>query len=404
MKKEAFVDKKESEYERRARLKYQKFIFNRKGLIIFISVMIAFLFTIFLRPWYVATVNNMIGFNSWRSAINNAELQVHIVDVGQGDAIAIKLPDNKTMLIDAGQENEKVKLKNYLSNVFFVGQEKKFDYVLLTHCDSDHCGGMSMVYDEYKIDCSFRPIRYSTTAQYERTPYASNVNQSDNLYYGEYIDKVYSENDSEVVYLSSFVNYKYYPQGFITGSDNLGGEYRIIFLTNNNDYYAELNDTSSVILIQYAGKNLIFTGDAETKCFDEIDEAILELGINSVDFYKASHHGSSVNEANRQSTLFDLNPSYVAISVGKYNGYGHPNQGFLNTLTLLNIDGNHIFRTDSDSSCIFSVDANSNIKTAKHIASKMVLPFIWEITYLIVAIIAYVVCFYNREYKGDKDE
>lgn len=398
------MKKNESEYERRARLRYQRFIFNRKGLIIFVSVMIIFLFTIFLRPWYVSVVNNILGFNSWRNIINDAQLQVHIIDVGQGDAIAIKLPDNKTMLIDAGQESEKVKLKNYLNNVFFVGSAKMFDYVVLTHCDSDHCGGMAMVYDECEVACSFRPITYSNNSRCEKPKISSVVNETDNLYYADYIDKVYAENDSEVVYLSSYINYKYYPQGFINGFDSLGREYRIIFLTNNNYYYAELNDTSSVILIQYAGRNLIFTGDAESECFDEIDEAIFELGINSVDFYKASHHGSSVNDANRQSTMFSLNPSYVAISVGKYNAYGHPNQGFLNTLELLNIDANHIFRTDSDGSCIFSVDTDSNIRTAKNIASKMMLPFIWEITYLIVGIVAYVVCFHNREYKGDKDE
>ena len=94
------------------------------------------------------------------SEIDNNGLVVHFIDVGQGDSIAIKLPDGKKMLIDAGTAKSKDSLVNYLKNNFFENDDNIFDYVLLTHSDADHCGGMVAICENFVINKIFRPYMY----------------------------------------------------------------------------------------------------------------------------------------------------------------------------------------------------------------------------------------------------
>ena len=75
---------------------------------------------------------------------NSFETQVHFIDVGQGDAIAIRFSNGKTMLIDSGTKEYKHKLQYYLDNVV-LDNTKTLDYVLLTHPDVDHSGNMEFI-------------------------------------------------------------------------------------------------------------------------------------------------------------------------------------------------------------------------------------------------------------------
>ena len=94
------------------------------------------------------------------------DLNVHFVDVGQGDACIIELPDNRNMLIDAGDTHteNKTRLIEYIEeNINDENGEdiKYFDFVILTHPDSDHCGGMADVLEKYPAKTFYRPNVYS---------------------------------------------------------------------------------------------------------------------------------------------------------------------------------------------------------------------------------------------------
>lgn len=80
------------------------------------------------------------------------ELALHFIDVGQGDAALIEFPDGKTLLIDGGGEESDALLR-YLRAL----KIDTLDYLLLTHPDSDHCGGLSDVLELFGAKHIYMP-------------------------------------------------------------------------------------------------------------------------------------------------------------------------------------------------------------------------------------------------------
>ena len=76
----------------------------------------------------------------------DGQMTVHFIDVGQGDSILIQCGTH-AMLIDAGDNSCGTKVQAYLENKGVA----KLDYVIGTHPDSDHIGGLDVII--YKFDC-----------------------------------------------------------------------------------------------------------------------------------------------------------------------------------------------------------------------------------------------------------
>lgn len=95
-------------------------------VIVFLSIcLIVGLSFLFKTP-----IENFINFKyAGEQATNNIDesgLVVHFIDVDQADAIAIKFPNNKTMLIDSGDKDSgsNQKFLGYLENKFFCWSRK----------------------------------------------------------------------------------------------------------------------------------------------------------------------------------------------------------------------------------------------------------------------------------------
>ena len=96
------------------------------------------------------------------SDVESCELRVHFIDVGQGDSIAIELPDDKIMLVDAGPGSAEDALINYLNNaIFSKRQDRVIDYFMVTHQDEDHIGGADKVFDNFEVQNFYRPKVYT---------------------------------------------------------------------------------------------------------------------------------------------------------------------------------------------------------------------------------------------------
>ena len=243
-------------------------------------------------------------------------LEVHYLDIGQGDAILIKQGD-AAMLIDAGNNSKGTQVWSYLLS---QGVER-LDYAIGTHPDADHVGGLDVVL--YKLDCDmvFLPDCEKDTKTYEELMQTIDTRGQQAVVPG--LGQMYS----------------------------LGAAEFQILTDTKKDYGDNTNDFSIAIRLTFGNNAFLFTGDAET----EAEQDMLESGLPlKADVYKAAHHGADT--ANTEDFLAAVAPGYCVISCGQDNTYGHPRAGFLNNLRSMGVN---VFRTDEQGTIVAVSDGET---------------------------------------------
>ena len=98
------------------------------------------------------------------SNANAQQLEVHHINVGQGDATYIELPDGSDVLIDAGKSSYGDDVVNYLKN-----QESNIDieYLISTHPDADHVGGMQDIFKDLKVKNFYWPTYHISEKRHQ---------------------------------------------------------------------------------------------------------------------------------------------------------------------------------------------------------------------------------------------
>lgn len=250
-----------------------------------------------------------------KSTTNNV-LEIHYIDIGQGDATLVKCGTH-AMLIDAGNNNMGTTVQLYLKK---QGVES-LDYVIGTHPDADHIGGLDVIV--YKYDCANILL-----PDYEK----------DTKTYTELIDVIRDK--------SYHITYP------IPGAVYQLGEAEFTILAPiSNDYGSNANEYSIALRLTHGNNSFLFTGDAE----EESETEMLQSGENvTADVYKVAHHGS--DSASTQSFLEAVSPQYAVISCGEGNSYGHPHAEVLNRLRQMGIE---VFRTDEQGSIIAVSDGKT---------------------------------------------
>lgn len=256
-----------------------------------------------------AALESISGFDAAFS-----ELQVHFIDVGQGDSTLI-LCGNEAMLIDAGDNDKGTTLQLYLQK---QGVEA-LTYVIGTHPDSDHIGGLDVILT--KFDCA--TVILSETA-------------SDTAAYRDVIDAL------------AYRNYQNTPP--LTGDSYRLGDAEFTIIAPNGEYDNDNNSSVGIRLV-HGNNSFLFTGDAEA----EAEADILQNGIDiRADVLHTSHHGSATSGS--RDFISRVAPTYAVISCGQDNPYGHPHEQTLDTLQEFDIQ---VFRTDEQGSIIAVSDGNS---------------------------------------------
>jgi len=100
----------------------------------------------------ITTTNNSNVTTTQKASEN--ELVVHFIDVGQADSIFIQLPNTKTMIIDAGNNDDGVPVVNYITSLGVT----RIDYVIGTHPHEDHIGGLDVVINSFEIGKIYMPL------------------------------------------------------------------------------------------------------------------------------------------------------------------------------------------------------------------------------------------------------
>lgn len=243
--------------------------------------------------------------------LNNEDFNVLFMYVGQADSTLIKYK-NKIMLIDAGNNEDGKNIVKFLKDKGI----SKLDYIVGTHYDEDHIGGLDDIIENLDIGKFYLsnggelgPNYYNLEKAAKKKNLAITIPKV-----GDKID--FGDVDMEVMAASKF--------------------------DGKND-----NNASIVIQAKYGSRKYLFMGDLEKQ-----EEA--KRKWNEVDVLKAGHHGS--NTSSTQEFLNQVKPKYVFVSAGKNNKYRLPN---VKAMERIEKTGAKIFRTDVNESS-FWLTSNGN--------------------------------------------
>lgn len=247
------------------------------------------------------------------------ELKVWFLDVGQGDAIFIKTPQNYKILIDGGPSK---KVLFELSEIL-PPWDKKIDIMILTHPHADHLIGLIEVLKVYQVEEVWFTGVIHTTPEYrefletikERTIPVKIIKMGDK--------KIFSD----------------------------GSKLEILWPKESlfQKKVDDLNHFSIVSRLSYSRRTFLFSADIDK----EAQEEILKNFSFRVDVLKIPHHGAKnwLSEEFLKTFL----PSFGVICVGQ-NKFGHPAK---DTLELLNKYQAKVLRVDTDGLIEFSSDGEN---------------------------------------------
>ena len=250
----------------------------------------------------------------------NPRFAVHYIDVGQGDA-ALVLCDDRTMLIDGGKPHASSIIYTYLKNLNI----DRLDYIVASHADDDHIGGLSAPLAKMKVDAILAPHTEADTRSWQSLA-TKTAEQG--------LSVTHPKAGEHLAFGSSDIAF----YGPITEDDS------------------DRNNGSIVMKITYGETSFLFTGDAER----EEEQQILNAGFDlSATVLKVGHHGSK--NSTTYPFLRAIMPKYAVISVGE-NSYGHPTE---DTLSRLRDAGAKVYRTDMQGDIIAASDGKTVTITTK---------------------------------------
>lgn len=231
-------------------------------------------------------------------------LTLHMIDVGQGDALLIET-DGKYALVDAGPGAHEKDLISYLDGLGV----KDIEFAVFTHPHEDHIGGADNVLKKYNVNRVLLPDAETSTAAFEKML--------------KEIDRKNIDTDT--------------PQ---PGDNFTLGEAVFTVLSPMGDSYEGLNEYSIVLRLDFGRISMLLTGDAETVNEKEILSSRYS-SLLKCDLLKVGHHGSVSSTSD--AFLRKVSPDIAFISCGVDNDYGHPHD---ETIQKLADAGCKIYRTD----------------------------------------------------------
>ncbi|BDH62974.1 hypothetical protein MTP04_31040 [Lysinibacillus sp. PLM2] len=264
------------------------------------------------------------------------EMTVHFIDVGQGDSILIESPNNKTMLIDGGTKSAGDDVVQYLRSQNVT----QLDYVVATHPDADHIGGLISVLNAISIENFIDSGKVHTSATFEE--------------------------------MLSLIQEKHIPYKVPQKDDTIPLDKELkIDVLNADENASDNNDASIVLKVTYGEVSFLLTGDAGI----EIEEEMLKSEDVSATILKAGHHGS--NTSSSLNFIKAVDPEATILSYGQDNAYGHPHYEVIENLREINSkiygtaeSGTVVVKTNGETYNIFAnewtgVGATSSISPPK---------------------------------------
>lgn len=257
-------------------------------------------------------------------AFNPDWLQVHFINVGQGDSIFIQTPEGTTALIDGGSGNG-------LALQYLQTQGvKQIDVMIASHPHADHIGGLVEVLQAMPVGVVWTSGATHSTSTFER-----------------FLDIIA---DTKTPYQEA-------RPGDIISFGTLN-----FLVLSSNPNASNLNDSSLVVWLEYIAVSFLFTGDAETPTEEVMLQEVPDRLASTI--LKVGHHGSATSSS--PAFLAAVAPRVAIYSAGVNNQYGHPH-----STTLKDIDATQaqVYGTSVDGTITIQTDGTTyEVITAKGVS------------------------------------
>ena len=272
------------------------------------------------------------GTGSWTPGT----LEIHHINIGQGDSALIVGPSGKSLLFDAGESTWNSSTKAQVIGAYILGILgcKSLDYVVISHFHLDHVGYVGYGGLWHLVETQGFTVGKTLVRDYN-----------------SFVGDVSGTFTNWKTYLEGAGESKLHPEVALEGTGQVdlgaGVSFDILALDGNGvliagDFRADSsppseNDYSIGAVLSYGNFDEWMGGDMDGAyqiggfgySYHDIElSAAPEIG--DVDVYKANHHGSS--HSSNATFMNQLDPEVSIVTVGNTNNYGHPTQGTMNRL------------------------------------------------------------------------
>ena len=252
---------------------------------------------------------------------SNNLLNIYCLDVGQGDSIFVKTPENKTLLIDTGKATPGgSQVQNTIIPFLLNKRIRTIDYLIISHFDGDHCSKA-----DYLIENGFVKnlvLSKNFDSEYKKTQKIIKKAKEKGI-------RILTVKEKDLLNLS---------------------ETKIEFLAPLQDKKRDNRNNNSVVFrLNYKDFEMLFPGDIEKEVETDLIKNIPAQFIKA-DILKAAHHGSLTSSIDK--FIKKVKPSEVLVSVG-FNNYGHPSEAVLKRYKKYN---SRVWRTDKKGAIIIRSD------------------------------------------------
>jgi competence protein ComEC len=252
-----------------------------------------------------------------------------MIDVGQGDAIALRTPRWRWILVDAGDQWREGDVGERVVAPYLRRRGGEIAAFILSHPHADHIGGAASVIRRV-------PVGFIWDGGYA---------QGSSVYEG-------------VLDAARERGVAWRPAR--PGSAMVIDGVRLTVLSPDSAEIAaapDANAASVVVMVEYRGVKVLLTGDAEREV-----EARLAARLGTdlhADVLKVGHHGSATSTT--APLLEAVSPRLALVSVGAGNRYGHPSP---DVLEALRSHGSQVLRTDDVGTIVVSIDGGPVLQVA----------------------------------------
>lgn len=217
-------------------------------------------------------------------------LDVYFLAVGQGDSTVVRLPGGRIAVVDAGPPGRGAMV---VAPFLRRAQVRRIDYLVVTHAQDDHAGGMAELLDEVEVGELWTSAGDCDVASFAALREKARALGIANIEVGA----------SELPARS-------------------GEGWRLATLWPREPTGAcDDNDRSVVVAVEFAGRRVLLGGDIEARAEAALVAAVGSPGLDA-DVLNAPHHGSATSSSPPFVTA--TSPAVVVASTGQGNRYGFP--------------------------------------------------------------------------------